>query len=97
MQHTVIAKSEQCLLDLSIQSSGSVTALFELAQMNGLSITEELSNGQELKRVAIADEFIEVHFGVNGILPASIDNQIDEQGGIEYDSIEFPNPYTQPY
>lgn len=44
----VTAKDRQSLLDVAIQVLGSPTGVFALAQRNGLSITDRLTDGQQL-------------------------------------------------
>ena len=39
----------QSLLDIAIQNNGTLTSAFELALENGLSITEELTPGDNIK------------------------------------------------
>ena len=46
MQITI--NHNQSLLDLAIQKNGSITTAFELALLNGISLTEELVPGQKL-------------------------------------------------
>ena len=44
----VIAKDRQSLLDVAIQVLGSPTGVFVLAERNGISITDRLTDGQQL-------------------------------------------------
>lgn len=44
----VTAKDRQSLLDVAIQVLGSPTGVFVLAERNGLSITDRLTDGQQL-------------------------------------------------
>ncbi|MDR1203737.1 MAG: hypothetical protein LBL58_19175 [Tannerellaceae bacterium] len=45
---TVIPQERQTLLDLAIEYCGDVEAVFEIMQLNDLSITEELLAGKEI-------------------------------------------------
>lgn len=44
----VTVKDRQSLLDVAIQVLGSPTGVFALAERNGLSITDRLTDGQQL-------------------------------------------------
>ena len=46
MKLTVLDR--QSLFDVAVQAAGSAEAAFELAMLNGLSVTDELETGQEL-------------------------------------------------
>ncbi|KAA2244564.1 hypothetical protein F0L74_00890 [Chitinophaga agrisoli] len=54
---TVNVKPHQCLMDLSMQRTGSINALFDFALANGISITDDLVSGSALwaPDVEIAD------------------------------------------
>ncbi len=45
---TITAKHNQSLLDLSIQAFGTLESLFSVAFENDVSITDELTEGDEL-------------------------------------------------
>ena len=46
---TVIVKSGQTLLDIALQEKGSLEAVEEMAALNGLSVTDELTAGMVLE------------------------------------------------
>ncbi len=77
----------QSLMDIAIQYCGSAEAVFALAVLNGLSITDDLVAGQVLLlpieyNVAIAQIFAqENYYPAVNILPS--------QDGIDYDTIEI--------
>lgn len=90
MQVTV--KNQQWLGDIALQESGSIEAIFLLAQANGLSITETLETGSIM---AIGGHIInrEVvnYYNVNEIEPATGMTQAEqdaEPGGIGYMQIQ---------
>ena len=43
------AKERQTLLDIALETEGTVAAVMEIAEANGLSVTDELEDGQELE------------------------------------------------
>lgn len=45
---SVTVKDGQTLFDIAVQSLGSVDRVFDLAQLNGLGISDELVSGQVL-------------------------------------------------
>ena len=45
----VTVKDRQSLFDVAIQVLGSAEGVFALAERNGLSITDRLTDGQELE------------------------------------------------
>lgn len=86
---TVIVKSGQTLLDIALQEKGSIEAIEEIAALNGLSITDELSAGMELTLPASAwNKLIENYCKNNDVSPATAltdDNLYDLwKGGIGY-------------
>lgn len=83
MQDTVIVKDRQTLLDIAIQESGSIEAVFELAMNNGLSITELLSAGTVLNKVPVVVPEVVNYYAINELLPASAD-ETGILGGIGY-------------
>ena len=46
--HKLFVLYHQNLFDISIQEFGNIEALFDIAMVNGLSITDDLVAGQEL-------------------------------------------------
>lgn len=67
----------QTLLDIAIQECGTAEAVAEIALANGLSVTEDLEPGMELKIPLVKknDEILN-YYKQNGIKPATanIDN-----------------------
>lgn len=68
---TVMVKERQTLLDIALQTSGSVEAVMELAKQNGLSITDELSDGQVLEVKEVKDVAVVERYAVEGVCPAT--------------------------
>ncbi len=65
------ALSKQSLFDLAIQTSGSVTATIKLALAYDLSITDELSPGQEITIVDVANADIKNYYTNKQLTPAT--------------------------
>lgn len=75
------------MLDLAIQSGGTLEVLFELAQANNISATMELSSGVELSVPVFqkADTEIQNYYAKYNIRPATGLTGIS--GGIGYGQI----------
>jgi hypothetical protein len=69
--NTAIVQQGQCLMDIAIERCGSATALFELALLNEVSITEELAIGVELLLPPVVDIQAVAYFKSNGIIIAT--------------------------
>ena len=61
----------QSLLDMAIQEGGTLQILMELAQANNLSITDELSPGEEIQFSGKGDKKVVDIYRKNGYKPAS--------------------------
>ena len=83
---SVTVKDGQTLFDIAVQSLGIVDRVFDLAQLNGLGITDELASGQELLLPDVAFEQIDiVEYFTKPWAPASGDGANDLiRGGIGY-------------
>lgn len=86
---TVIVKSGQTLLDIALQEKGSIEAVEEIATLNSLSVTEELTAGTVLTLPAsIWNKLLESYCKNNDVSPATAltdDNLADMwQGGIGF-------------
>ncbi|MCZ2141064.1 MAG: hypothetical protein LC096_06680 [Bacteroidia bacterium] len=79
----MIVEQGQCLVDMAIQYNGNALAIFDIALINGISLTEDIVPGQELKETAVLDNRIKNYF--SKITPAR-GSDIDtlEQQGIGY-------------
>jgi len=92
----ITVKNNQCLPDIALQAFGSAESVFDIAEANNISITEDLNAGQILKipaSSAFVQRRVAEYYAVNGIIPATAitnENQIAEGIGfwaIEYDFI----------
>lgn len=84
---TAIIQQGQSLMDVSIQKCGSVTALFELALLNGISITEDVLVGTVLELPPVVNIGVAQYFEDKQIVPATAEasaKKFDElqKGGI---------------
>ena len=90
----VLIMSGQTLLDLAIQECGSLEGVFQLAVLNGLTITDHLSEGNSLKYPSQAiDRIVRKAFQDNGWKPSSAKTMPGQQlpetkEGIGYWAIE---------
>lgn len=67
----VKVKDRQSLLDMAVQTSGSMEAAFGLAAANGVSLTDTLADGQVLDTVAAENADTVRRYSVQGIQPAT--------------------------
>lgn len=85
----VKAKEFQTLLDIAIQEAGSIEALFDLAEVNELGVTDALISGDLIKVVDIINEPIQSFYKQKQFKPASIDITTELPEGIEFWGIEY--------
>lgn len=90
------AKERQTLLDIALMIGGRVETVFDLAEANGLSVTDRLEEGQELRvpeRVANGDARTVRLYRARGIEPATEASAEDlaacPYGGIGFMGIEI--------
>jgi len=67
----VIIHDRQTLFDIAIQYCGDREAAFEIADVNDLSITEELSAGTSLEIADVINQKIVDYYRINSIVPAT--------------------------
>lgn len=85
---TIIVKDRQTLLDIALQTSGSMEAVMDLALANGLSITDELSDGRVLETVEVIDAAVVERYEINGIFPAT-EASDEERSAMAWEGIGF--------
>lgn len=91
----ITVKDRQSLLDMAVKNGGSVETALAIAEANGISITDELEDGQVLEipeTMASADSRTAGKYNVLGLEPAT-ELSADEMaacpsGGINYMGIE---------
>ena len=92
---TATVLNRQSLFDVAVQHCGTMEAAFELAMLNGVALTDDLTPGTELSLTEPDDKSIVQTFDVNRYIPATGFTQSEIMGvmgldeGIEFWGIEF--------
>lgn len=68
----------QSLLDVAIQTSGSIEATIDMAHINGMSVTDDFE-GMDLRTVAVENKPVQQYYEKRAIKPAT---GISEKGQI---------------
>lgn len=89
----MIVLEGQSLIDVAIQCCGSAEAAYEIAVLNGLSITDDLAAGRELNIPTAVNATIVSYYTQKGIKPATgitteAENALIGEG-IEYWALEY--------
>lgn len=90
-----IIHSRQSLLDIAIQECGSFEAAYELADRNGLAVTDDLETGAvvEFIREDVTKKQVVAHLAARRIKPATAASELDTSivpcGGIGFMGIEI--------
>ena len=76
----------QSMFDIALQACGSVEAVFGIAQLNGLAITDALAPGQELLVPGPVNKLIAGYYRMTRLRPATGIETLDElrDEGIDY-------------
>lgn len=85
----IIVLDGQSLPDLAVQQAGSVEALFALAVVNDLSVTDDLTTGILLYQVDIVDKPISSYYKNNRLTPATALTDDDELVAAELEGISY--------
>ena len=89
----VKVKDRQSLLDMAVQTAGSMEAAFDLAAANGVSLTDILVDGQVLDTVATKHADTVRRYSTQGIQPATAlskeEMAVLAQEGINFMGIEI--------
>ena len=59
------------MLDVALQTSGSLENLMALSIVNGRSVTAVLTDGEELETVEVADATVVERYNMEGVCPAT--------------------------
>lgn len=82
----------QSLLDIAIQTSGSLEAAFALSVKNDLGLSEILATDRALETVAVTDQLVFSRYKVKRLQPATAISPEDQKaipyGGIGFMGIE---------
>ena len=65
----------QTLIDIAIQELGSAEGAYDLAVLNGISVTDELIPGQELQLPVINNKSVAAYYANKAIKPATNANE----------------------
>lgn len=70
----VIVQDRQCLVDIALQTCGSLEAVFAIAEQNGLAITEDLTVGQVLDYdlADVQNKQVVSVYRADGVIPAGM-------------------------
>lgn len=80
----------QSLLDIAVQSAGSVEAVIDIAANNGVGITDMLPTGSVIDIPDVENKQIADYYAANRINPATGELSADlPYGGIEFMAIEI--------
>lgn len=82
-----VVEAGQSLADIAIQYLGNISALPDMAQLNGLTITDQVEPGTRLQLPAVVTPAVVTYMSTGGYAPAS--NVQDELEGIGYWGIEY--------
>ncbi len=91
----ITVTSKQGLFDVALQHCGVMEAAYDIAMLNGVSLTDDLTNGQPLDIPASVDKGVREYYEAGGIKPATaittaeIYEILGEGEGIEFWSIEY--------
>lgn len=86
----MIVLDGQSLIDVAIQCCGSAEAAYDIALLNNISITEDLTAGLELTIPAAVNSSVVSYYTQKGIKPATALTDTDTVfGGIDYMGIEI--------
>ena len=90
MEVTVL--NGQSVFDLAVQAAGSVEAAFDMADLLGTSITDELPVGARIEASTTLNRQIAEYYRVNSIQPATGITAADApalQEGVEFWTVEY--------
>lgn len=84
----------QSVLDVAVQHSGSIESIFDLASLNGLSVTDDLVPNDSLQRSEVTtDADVVFYYSTKGIIPSTAPSADDIAqhpiGGINYMGIQI--------
>lgn len=90
-----IVKSRQNLCDIALQLCGSMEAAYDIAAINGLNLTDDLTIGTVLELPTTTDTKTTQHYAANYIVPATaitideINVVLNGGEGIDFWGIEY--------
>jgi hypothetical protein len=85
----VTALSNQSLIDLAIQTSGSIESAFNFARKNGISVTESIPAGNEFEAVSTLNRDIADYYNAKNLRPATSMEYMEAPAGIGFMAINY--------
>ena len=91
----ITVTSRQSVLDIALQHCGSLEAAFDIAQSNGISLTDDLTTGQSMSVPEPTDTAMAQHYCVNNLQPATaitsdeINDTLNILEGVDFWGIEY--------
>lgn len=83
-------RKHQSIMDLALQECGDITALFELAIINGIGITDIIDPGTDLKAPSVYNKKAIQFYTERSVVPACLDDEAAlAPGGIGYMGINI--------
>lgn len=88
-------RNNQTLPDIALQECGNIEAAFDIARLNGLSLTDELKTGQtlDIACTTACTESVVGELAADGVKPATAPSAEEVEaapyGGIGYMGIEI--------
>lgn len=79
----------QSLFDIALQHCGAADAAYDIALLNGLSITDALEVGAQLELPPAMSVAVMRHYASAGIKPATALTKAQEQDTIGGEGVEF--------
>jgi hypothetical protein len=79
----------QSFLDIAIQTSGGIASVFDLAVVNDLSITDDLTPGQSLQLVDLDNADVTAYYKSKNLVPATALTADDKLVAAELEGISY--------
>ncbi|RBL88528.1 hypothetical protein [Chitinophaga flava] len=85
----ITVKPHQCLFDIVLRETGSISSVFTIAMLNDINITDELTGGQVLETTGatILDNSVTTYYRDFNIYPGTsltLDSATISRGGIGF-------------
>lgn len=88
-----VVQQGQSILDVALQQCGNIEAIFEMAALNSISVTDDLPAGNSLVMPEAKDGKVVSYYSVNRVTPATAVtlDEINQHpvGGINFMGIEL--------
>ena len=84
-----VVQQGQSILDVALQQCGSIEAIFEMAALNSISVTDDLLAGNSLVMPEAKDGKVVSYYSINRVTPATAVTANDLMHTIADEGIEF--------